>query len=63
MCTYSPEFKTSEMIEHGQRLELILDLTRRIQLLDDLMQVAREPRVSAADDPSPLPSQRPGLTA
>lgn len=37
-----PEIRTNLTIE--QRIELVLDLTRRVELLDDLLSAAREKR-------------------
>ena len=34
-------------LTHDERIELILDLTRRIELLDDLLKRARERRMVA----------------
>lgn len=49
MCI-SMEDKTSLLIsDDEQRIELILDLTRRIQLLEDLMSAARTKRRIADD--------------
>jgi len=38
--------KNRENLTHDERIELILDLTRRIELLDDLMERARERRMA-----------------
>ena len=38
----SPEIRANLTIE--QRIELVMDLTRRLELLDDLMRAAREKR-------------------
>ena len=40
--TLIPEIKQNLSIE--QRIELVLDLTRRVELLDDLLRTAREKR-------------------
>ena len=46
---YIPEIKPNPTVE--QRLELIMDLTRRLDLLEDLLKSARE-KWHVADDGS-----------
>ncbi len=38
--------ETRENLTNDERIELVLDLTRRLELLDDLMKRARERRLA-----------------
>ncbi len=49
MCLKSLDPKTTETSAYEEQIELILDLTRRLHLLEQLMTAARFKRLVAAE--------------